>query len=164
MAGRSGAAAGIGDGFLPCGGGLREGDELRHRIDRNGRMHDQHISGRGDDRNRPEVLVRIEGQLLVRGSDSRSASCRAPFPACIRRAQLLAMTSVPMLPPAPGRFSITNGCLRLTDSLSATCPRDDVDRSAGHNRNDQLDQAVGIGLCGGLSDRPRAASERHDWR
>ena len=58
MTGRSGAAAGT------RSGGLRKGNKLLHRIDRNGRMHDQHISGGCDDRDQPEVLVRIEGQFL----------------------------------------------------------------------------------------------------
>src|SRR5215475_12762352 len=66
MAGSSVAAAGIGDGFLPGGGGLREGNELRHRTDRNRRMHDQHVAERGKDRNWPDVLVRVEGQLAVK--------------------------------------------------------------------------------------------------
>src|SRR5215467_15634751 len=57
--------AGIRDGLLPCRGCLCVGDEFRHRVDRNGRMHNQHVAGGGEDSDRSDVLVRIEGQLAV---------------------------------------------------------------------------------------------------
>ena len=160
MAGRSGAAAGIGDGLLPCGGGLRVGDELRHRIDRNGRVHDQHVAGRGDDRDQPEVLVRIEGQLLVEArihgqrraehQPQRVSVGRSPgddFGADI------AARARPILD--------HERLLEADRQLVGDGPRDDVEWPAGRIRHDQLDQAVGIGLLGGGTDRPRAAPERH---
>ena len=81
-------------------------------------MHDQHVAGRSDDRDRPEVLSGSNGSFLKRLGFTVNV-VPSTIPSVYPSGAALATTSVPMLPPAPGRFSITNGCLRLSDSLSA---------------------------------------------
>ena len=73
----------------------------------------------------------------------------------------LAIASVPMLPPAPGRFSITIGCLRLIDILSAMARATMSVGPPATSEYDQLDQAVRIGLLGGSTERPLAVPQCH---
>ena len=61
-----------------------------------------------------------------------------------------------MLPPAPGRFSTTNGWPRRSDSHCADQPRDDVGTPAGGKADDDAHRARRIGL------RARDARDRRE--
>ena len=72
------------------------------------RVHDQDERRRADHRDRRDVVEGVERHLLVHARiDRRGCSRRRRSSG--RRARALTIAVVPMMPPAPGRFSITTG-------------------------------------------------------
>ena len=94
--------------------GLGIGDELGNRLGRN-RWVDHHDEGTADDaRDRRDVADEIVIEFLVERRVDRVAD--RPRGAYSRPAGALTTASVPILLPAPGRFSMTNGWPSRSDS------------------------------------------------
>src|SRR5215475_5852999 len=159
MAGSSVAAAGIGDGFLPGGGGLREGNELRHRTDRNRRMHDQHVAERGKDRNWPDVLVRVEGQLAVKARIHGQYRVEH-HPQCVAVRSGSGDDFGSDVAARARPIFDHKWLLEARGHLVSDRPRCDVGRPTGNKWNDELDDAIGVALRRGGSGRPWIAANR----
>ena len=69
--------------------------------------------------------------------------------------------SVPMMPPAPARFSMMTGCPPFAQDL-ADLAREDVGRTCGRLRNHELDQPGWKLLRGRRGDQRRKAAEGQD--
>ena len=67
-----GADAGIGE-VEPVGFALGIGDQLRHRVGRDGRMHDEGVGREGDRRHRRKILDRIVAELGEQARESGAA-------------------------------------------------------------------------------------------
>ena len=136
---------------------LRGGDEVAHGLHRRIGLHDdderigQH---RGDPR---EIAHRVVRQVL-RDRGMRGESAADEDAACGRRASPSRRTTVPIRPPAPGRFSTMTFCPRRSESLRRDEPADDVGAAAGGKGRDEPDRARrGVGRW-----RRRAAVQRGD--
>ena len=61
---------------------------------------------------------------------------------CVSVGRGAATDSLPMMPPAPERFSMTTVAPRISCITAAKRTRDGVDRATGSERHDDLDRAV----------------------
>ena len=66
-----------------------------------------------------------------------------------------AVISVPIVPPAPPRLSITTCCPRPSASFAGDEPRDDVVAAAGRKGNDEADRPgrIGVGCDAGACSK-----------
>ena len=101
-------------------------------------MYDQHIAARGDDRNRSEVLIWIEGQLLMEARvHGQGGVEHEPERVSVRRR--LSDNVRPYIA-AYARPILDHERLFETDrQLVGNRPRDDVAWPTGIKRDDELD-------------------------
>ena len=124
---------------------LRVGDELGHRVDRDGRVHDQRVAGRRHDRDEPEVRERVEGRFLVeaRIHRERRAERREQGVAVGRR---LGDELGGDIAGSAGTRVDQKGLLERWRELVRNRAGDEIERRAGDAGDDDLDRSLRVGL------------------
>ncbi len=82
-------------------------DQLLGIVGRELGVGDQYAGRVGDDRDRDEILLGLDGEVGEQTRVDRDGADIAEENACSRRARARAATSMPTLPAAPARFSTT---------------------------------------------------------
>jgi hypothetical protein len=156
MTGNSDAAATVDDRLFRRGRGLGEGNELLHRIDRDGRMHDQHLPAARQHRDRLQILVRVERHLAIdTGIDRERRAEHHP-----ERVSVGSRLGDRLGTNVAGRSRTVLNHDRLPEASRQPVsedPRHRVARRAGNQGDDELDRVARIAFGCGAIERPRAA-------
>jgi hypothetical protein len=151
----------ISDGVLP---GI--GNQLGHGVHGYGRMYDQHRAALRDDRQRPQIRLRVEGQMLVKRRvrrqrrverDQQCVSVRRRAGDELRRKIAACAGSV-----------VHHECLlEIGRQIVRHGPRDEIVRAACRPVDDDLDRSLRIGLRRGSArggDDAAGCRDRHQHR